>query len=67
MPHAERQRQRDAQAAAQFPVFLQHRSFGFVEVGQYAGAVLVEAAARIGEIQAARRAPQQLHAQAVLQ
>ncbi len=67
VPYTERQRQGDTQCAAQLAVLLLCRRLGLIEIGEDARAVLVEAAPRIRQVQRARRAPQQLHAEALLE
>ncbi len=56
--HAERQRQRDTQIAAEFPVLLQHGRLRFLEVREYACAVLVKALSRVRQAQASRGSAQ---------
>ena len=48
-------------------MLLQHGSLGFVNIGQDTGAVLVKALPGVGQVQLARRAPQQLYAQPILE
>jgi hypothetical protein len=61
------QRQRDLERTVQFPVLLRDRRLGFIEVRENSGAALIEALAAVGQVQAARRSPEQLHAQPLLQ
>ena len=65
--HPKRKRQCDTQRAAQLAVLLLNSSLRLFEVGQDARAVLIEAAARLGQIQNPRRTPQQLHTQVLFE
>ncbi len=61
--HAERQRRRDADRAAEGGVFGRNGEFGFFQVGENAPAAFVEAATALGQRDAARGTPQQLYAE----
>ena len=67
MPHAEGQRQGDTQRTAQLTMLLLRGRLGFLQIRQDARALLVEALAGLRDVQSARRAPQQLHAKALLE